>query len=96
MQKESVLQIMTDVRNLLLLQKEVFTIDEACSYTRYEKSYIYKLCSAKAIPHYKSPGGKAVFFKKDEIIDWMTSNPVKTKQDLNKAANNLLKSNKNK
>jgi excisionase family DNA binding protein len=94
MQKESVIQIMTDVRNLLLLQKELYTTDEVCSYTGYEKSYIYKLCSAKTIPHYKSPGGKTLFFDKAEIIAWLKSNPVMTQKEMNKQADKLLRSTK--
>ena len=92
MQKESVIQIMTDVRNLLLHQKELFTISEVCSYTGYEKSYLYKLCSAKTIPHYKSPGGKTLFFDKAEIIAWLKSNPVITQKEMNRQADNLSKS----
>jgi len=94
MQKESVIQIMTDVRNLLLLQKELFTISEVCSYTGYEKSYIYKLCSTKAIPHYKSPGGKSLFFDKEEIINWLKSNPVITKQETEKRIQTIRHANK--
>lgn len=91
MQKESVIQIMTDVRNLLLLQKEVFTISEVCSYTGYERSYIYKLCSSRLIPHYK-PGGKSLFFDKMEIIEWLKQNPVKTQTEINKQAEAITKS----
>ena len=92
MQKESVIQVMTDVRNLLLLQKELFTISEVCSYTGYEKSYLYKLCSAKTIPHYKSPGGKTLFFDKAEIIAWLKSNPVVTQKEMNRQADAISKS----
>ncbi len=92
MQKESVIQIMTDVRNLLLHQKEIFTISELCSFTGYEKSYLYKLCSAKTIPHYKSPGGKTLFFDKAEIIAWLKTNPVKTQAEMIKQADTLYKS----
>ena len=92
MQKASVIEIMTDVRNLLLHNKEIFTIDELCSYTGFEKSYIYKLCSKKAIPHYK-PIGK-LFFNKSEIITWLQRNPVRTQDDMDNQASNLLKSNK--
>lgn len=82
---------MTDVRNLLLHQKELFTISEVCSYTGYEKSYLYKLCSAKTIPHYKSPGGKTLFFDKAEIIAWLKKNPVITQEKMNKQADLLSK-----
>jgi len=94
MQKESVIQVMTDVRNLLLHQKELFTISEVCSYTGYEKSYLYKLCSAKTIPHYKSPGGKTLFFDKAEIIAWLKKNPVKTQEEMKRQADIISKSTK--
>ena len=95
MHKDSVIQVMTDVRNLLLHQKELFTISEVCSYTGYEKSYLYKLCSAKTIPHYKSPGGKTLFFDKAEIIAWLKKNPVITQEKMNKQADLLSKTIKN-
>ena len=78
MKKISVLEVMTEIRDLLLLQKDVFTISEVSSYTGFEKSYIYKLTSSRKIPHYKSPGGKNVFFKQVEINDWLTQIKVKT------------------
>lgn len=78
----SVLNVMTEIRDLLLLQKDIFTISEVCSYTGFEKSYIYKLTSARKIPHFKSPGGKNVFFKRNEINDWLTQNRIKTVDQL--------------
>ena len=78
MKKASVLEVMSEIRDLLLLQKEVFNVDQVASYTGFEKSYIYKLTSSRKIPHYKSPGGKHVFFKRSEIDCWLTQIPVKT------------------
>ena len=83
MKKTSVLEVMTEIRDLLLLQKEIFTISEVCSYTGFEKSYIYKLTSSRKIPHFKSPGGKIVFFKRVEINDWLTQIKVKTIDEIN-------------
>lgn len=87
MKATSVLQVMTEIRDLLLLQKEVFTISEVSSYTGFEKSYIYKLTSQRKIPHCKSPGGKNVFFKKNEINDWLTQNRIKTIDEIENLAN---------
>ena len=78
----SVLNVMSEIRDLLLLQKEVFTISEVCSYTGFEKSYIYKLTSIRKIPHYKSPGGKNIFFMRVEINEWLTQNRIKTMDEM--------------
>lgn len=93
MKKVSVLEVITEVRDLLLHQKEIFTISEVCSYTGFEKSYMYKLTSTRKIPHFKSPGGKKLFFKREEINNWMTKIRVKTIEEINsdveKATNNF-------
>jgi excisionase family DNA binding protein len=91
MKATSVLQVMTEIRNLLLHQKDIFTVSEVCSYTGFEKSYIYKLTSTKKIPHFKSPGGKNVFFKREEINDWLTQIRVKTVDEINSEAERLKK-----
>lgn len=72
-------------RNVLLAQKEVLTLDEAAQYTGMKKSYLYKLTAAKAIPHYK-PNGKNCFFKRTELEEWLTTNPVATTADLDAKA----------
>lgn len=68
--------------NVLLAQKEVLTLDEAAQYTGMKKSSLYKLTSEKKIPHYK-PNGKNCFFRRTELEDWLTTNPVATVADLN-------------
>lgn len=82
MKKETFIDILTEIRELILKQKELLTIDELCSYSGYEKSYIYKLTSKKKIPHYKTAGGKNVMFKKSEIDSWLTAIKVKTLEEI--------------
>ena len=69
-------------KNVVLTHKEVLTLDEAAQYTGMKKSYLYKLTATKAIPHYK-PNGKNCFFRRTELEDWLTANPVATVADLN-------------
>lgn len=71
--------------NIAICHKEVLTLDEAAQYTGMKKSYLYKLTAAKAIPHYK-PNGKNCFFRRTELEDWLTTNPVATAADLTAAA----------
>lgn len=69
-------------QNVLFAQKEVLTLEEVAQYTGLKKSYLYKLTAAKAIPHYK-PNGKNCFFRRTELEEWLTTNPVATVADLN-------------
>ncbi|WP_290093234.1 helix-turn-helix domain-containing protein [uncultured Duncaniella sp.] len=69
-------------KNVVLTQKEVLTLDEAARYTGLKKSYLYKLTASRVIPHYK-PNGKNCFFRRAELEEWLTSNPIATTADLN-------------
>jgi len=79
--------------SLLLAQKEILTFEEASKYTGLKKSSLYKLTAAKQIPHYK-PNGKTCYFKRAELEDWLTANPVATVDELNAEALNYCRKNK--
>lgn len=75
--EENIMQQLEEIKRLTLLAaKKVFNMDELVLYTGLSKSYIYRLTCTKGIPFYK-PGGNRVWFKKDEIDEWMTRNRVK-------------------
>lgn len=73
------------VRDIQKNQKEVMTLDEVAVYTGLKKSYLYKLTSRRTIPHYK-PNGKVCFFRRSELEEWMTSNPIATVEEINDRA----------
>lgn len=86
MNEEQLRQIATTVAmNMSICQKEVLTLDEAAQYTGMKKSYLYKLTSSRSIPHYK-PTGKNCFFRRKDLENWLTANPVATVTDINTAA----------
>lgn len=55
--------------------KEVLTTSETAAYLGISESYLYKLTSNKLIPHYK-PNGRLVYFKKEELAQWVLRNPI--------------------
>ena len=67
------------------LNKEVLTLTEAAEYMGMSKNYLYRLTSARQIPHYK-PNGKMIYFDKNDLIQWLKSNPVHTEEQLNNMA----------
>ena len=68
-----------------ICNKTVLTTEEAAVYTGYSVSYIYKLTSAKQIPHFK-PTGKACFFNREELEEWMQRNRIATVEELDARA----------
>lgn len=68
----------------LIGAKPVLGIEEAALFTGYTVRGIYEMTSKKRIPHYKQ-GGR-VFFKKDELVDWMTEQKVLTENEIHSKA----------
>ena len=54
------------LERLVFLAKEVLSLEEASIYLDISRSTLYKMTSAKQIPHYK-PNGKLVYFEKSEL-----------------------------
>lgn len=61
--------------------KNRLTFEQGCKYTGYQPSYMYKLTSARKIPHYKR--GQKIFFLASELEAWLLANPVKTADQIN-------------
>lgn len=82
----------TDLTNMIRLspvaKRKIIDINEASALTGYKKSYIYKLIHLKQIPHYKMAKGKnsKVFFKIEEIYQWLESNRIPTDDELQSLA----------
>ena len=55
-------------------------VSEAASFLRCKKSAIYYLVFKKQIPHYKRPGSNRLLFKKEELEQWVFSNPFPVKE----------------
>lgn len=65
------------------LMKEMLSFNEACAYLNLSSSWLYKLTHSNRIPHYK-PNGKKIYFKKEELIEWLSRNAVKTIEQITK------------
>ena len=65
----------------MINDKNILTVEDLMDYTGFSQKQIYKLTSTRAIPHYK-PSGRKLFFKKDEIDEWITLGKVKTLKEL--------------
>jgi excisionase family DNA binding protein len=78
-----------------MFNKKVLNIDEACEYLGFKKSYVYKLTSAKIIPHSK-PNGGAIFFDRAKLEEWMLSNPSSSFSDRKIIASTYVSSYSNK
>lgn len=75
------------------MEKRILSFEEACAYTGFAESYMYKLTSARKIPHSK-PNGKKLFFDREKLDEWLLSNPIKTEKELNQEASAYVSTHK--
>lgn len=66
-------------QHILIQFKEVFSISDFCLYTGFSKPYAYRIVKKKVLPFYK-PLGKEIFFRKEDVISFLTSNKVESKK----------------
>jgi len=86
-----------EIKNLinsrLSQEKEILSLEEACTYLSITKSQIYMLTSKHLIAHSK-PGGKKIYFKRVDLDDYALSNPIRTQAELSMSASqHILKNN---
>jgi excisionase family DNA binding protein len=65
---------------LILVRKDVLSFAEAIKYLDLSDSYVYKLTAKRKIPHYKQ--GKLIYFVREELDRWLTSQKVKSRSEL--------------
>lgn len=68
----------------LLAAKNVLTLEDVSLLYGFSRSTIYKMTSAKAIPHYRR--GKVLFFDKAELDAWAKEYRVTTMSEAQQAA----------
>ena len=81
-----------ELEQMLFLQKNVLSFDEASKFLNLSKSYLYKLTSGNLIPHYK-PQGKMLFFERADLEAWLRQNPIKTQVQIEQEAQKYILSN---
>lgn len=64
------------------LAKEVLSFKEALALLDISASMLYKLTHQRAISFYK-PNGKLIYFRKEDLLNWMLSNKQPSNDEVN-------------
>jgi len=78
-----------------LVHKTVLNFNEACTYLDVSPSHLYKLTSARQIPHF-CPQGKKLYFKREELDQWLQRNRQNTTQEIEEMVDNEIANQKGK
>ncbi len=63
------------------MQKEILNTAEAAEFLGVKRTQLYFLTRKRLIP-FSKPGGKMCFFRKDDLIQWASQNPIATKAEI--------------
>lgn len=77
-----------EIRGIIAHQKPVLNLQEAARFTGFSTSHIYKLTSSGGIPCCKR--GKHLYFKTEELEQWLLSNRKATKEEIDALAANYV------
>lgn len=69
--------------------KEMLTIDDAVKFTGLSKSSLYKMSFNRDIPVYK-PTGRKLYFKKEDMINYLHQNRVMSGKEIEQQAINYV------
>ncbi len=92
MNTEIVIEKLDSIQRMLteqnLLKKEVLSFNEAAIYLELSHSHLYKLTSNGTLPFYK-PNGKKIYFRRDELDQWLLSAKQLSLAEIHAKAENL-------
>lgn len=77
--------------NPIQINNAPMDVKDLLAYLKLSVSAIYKQTSTIEIPHYKS--GKRLYFKKEDIDEWIFSHRIKTRDDIEKEAMEYIRKN---
>ena len=72
-------------------EEDFMNIDQVSGFIGLAKPTVYGLIHKKKIPYFKA--SSRLYFKKSEIVNWITSSRVKTTQELNQMADEYIHKN---
>jgi excisionase family DNA binding protein len=64
-------------------------VKDLAAYLKISASTIYKFTSTRSIPYYKN--GKRLFFKREEINDWIFTTKINSSYEIEQEANEYIR-----
>jgi excisionase family DNA binding protein len=86
---EKILMELCEIKHLLQLNKEVFTLKEFCQYADLSEEHAYKLTRMGKLKFYR-PFGKRIYIKKQDAIEALLQNPINAQGDIDRLSNQTL------
>ena len=94
----TILQQITELRELFQRnvtassthnKDDLLNLSQACTYTGFSKSFLYKLTAANEVTFYK-PNNKTIFLKRMDLDNFLLRRKIKSNNEIAEEAENLL------
>ena len=69
--------------------KEILSVDEAAKVMHLSKSHVYKLAQRRELPYF-CPAGKKYYFKRSDLIEYLTRYRTASAEEIEAQANNVI------
>ena len=69
---------------LSLNSKDIYSSEEAAEFLSIELKYIYQLTHQRKIRYSKKKGQKKIYFRKEDLLDYLNGDIISTSEDLEK------------
>ena len=70
---------------LSLNSKEIYSSEEAAEFLSIDVKYIYQLTHQRKIRYSKKKGQKKIYFRKEDLLDYLNGEIINTTEDLERA-----------
>lgn len=70
---------------LSLNSKEIYSSEEAADFLSIDLKYIYQLTHQRKIRYSKKKGQKKIYFRKEDLLDYLNGEIISTSEDMEKA-----------
>lgn len=77
------------IESSIIPVKRVMSLSEIAEFTGVSESQIYKLTASKKIP-FSRPFGRAMYFDRLEVEEWLLSFRIQTEKDTQREANSQI------
>ncbi len=84
-----ILHELREIKQLLALNKKMWTLEDFCAFTGLSKQYAYHLTSTGKVKFYR-PFGKMIYFDAEEVVEFLRQNQSTDPAALNSKVNSYL------
>lgn len=78
---EGLQELKEAVNEALMQSADVFTVEQTAKVLDVSVAHVYRLTAARELPFYRGKGGKRMYFRKQDVVDYMLHERIASKEE---------------